>query len=285
MKSPRVWRTLQAHRVPWFRMLSLLLVIVVVAAGAVIAVRMLEPRFAFFPQLGEQTTPAALGVPYEADTIATADGERLQLWSLPHQSPRATVVYFHGNGGNLSVWAPILAGIHRQGYTVHAFDYRGYGLSTGKPTERGLYRDVSAVVSRVAPHLDPGVPVLYWGRSLGGTMAAYAATVRRPDGIIVESGFADIRSLLAGSPLAAAARLSSYRFPTAEFLVQARAPVLVLHGDADRVVPFAAGTTLFERLSDPKRFVVIRGGDHNDLAPPDEASYWSEIAAFAALVR
>ncbi len=266
-------------------MLSVLLVALVATVSVVIAVRMLEPRFAFFPEPGERTTPAALGVPYEAETVTTSDGERLQLWSLPHQKARATVVYFHGNGGNLSLWAPILVGIHQQGYTVHAFDYRGYGRSTGTPTERGLYRDVSAVVSRLAPRLDPGVPVLYWGRSLGGTMAAYAATARRPDGVIVESGFADVRSLLRGSPLGLVARLSSYRFPTAEFLVQARMPVLVMHGDADRVVPFAAGTTLFERLHEPKRFVVIPGGDHNDLAPPDRASYWSEIAAFAALIK
>jgi fermentation-respiration switch protein FrsA (DUF1100 family) len=148
-----------------------------------------------------------------------------------------------------------------------------------------LSRVVGVVVPRVPPRLDPGVPVLYWGRSLGGTMAAYAATVRRPDGVIVESGFADVRSLLVGSPLAVVARLSSYRFPTAEFLARAQTPVLVMHGDADRVVPFAAGTALFERLSEPKRFVVIPGGDHNDLAPPDETSYWNELAAFATLVR
>jgi fermentation-respiration switch protein FrsA (DUF1100 family) len=145
--------------------------------------------------------------------------------------------------------------------------------------------DVAAVRTRAPPRLAPGVPVLYWGRSLGGTMAAYAATVRRPDGVIVESGFADVRSLLVGSPLAVVARLSSYRFPTAEFLARAQTPVLVMHGDADRVVPFAAGTALFERLSEPKRFVVIPGGDHNDLAPPDETSYWNELAAFATLVR
>lgn len=266
-------------------MLSVLLATVAAAVIVVVAVRMLAPRFAFFPQRGEQTTPAALGVPYDSETVATSDGERLRLWSLPHQRPRATVIYFHGNGGNLSLWAPILVGIHRRGYTVHAFDYRGYGLSTGTPTERGLYRDVSAVVAHITPRLDPGVPVVYWGRSLGGTMAAYAATVRRPDGVIVESGFADVRSLLAGSFLGPAARLSSYRFPTAEFLVQARAPVLVMHGDADRVVPFVAGTTLFDRLHDPKRFVTIPGGDHNDLAPPDELSYWNAIAAFAAPAR
>ncbi len=66
---------------------------------------------------------------------------------MPHPAPRARILYFHGNGGNLSVWAPILAGIHRRGYAVHAFDYRGYGASTGRPSEQGLYRDVEAAAA------------------------------------------------------------------------------------------------------------------------------------------
>src|SRR5687767_3353893 len=110
-------------------MLSVLLAVALVIGGAGLAVRLLESRFAFFPQRGEQTTPAAFGVTYNAATIVTEDGERLHAWSLAHESPRAVVVYFHGNGGNLSVWAPVLVGIHRRGYTVHAVDYRGYGLS------------------------------------------------------------------------------------------------------------------------------------------------------------
>jgi fermentation-respiration switch protein FrsA (DUF1100 family) len=116
-------------------------------------------------------------------------------------------------------------------------------------------------------------------------MAAFAATVRRPDGVIMESGFPDVRSLLRGSPLGLVAPLSSYRFPTADLMAHVRTPVLVMHGDADRVVPFAAGRALFDRLEAPKRFVVIEGGDHNDLAPPNEVTYWQEIAAFADSTR
>src|SRR5688572_8725241 len=79
---------------------------------------------------------------------------------------RASVVYFHGNGGNLSIWAPILAGIHREGYAVYAIDYRGYGLSTGRPSERGLFRDLDAFVPWARDRVPAGLPVVYWGRSL-----------------------------------------------------------------------------------------------------------------------
>src|SRR5207244_9861974 len=107
-------------------------------------VRWLEPRFAFFPSAGETTTPAAFGVEFSTMTIATTDGEKLHAWLLRAPTPRAFVVYFHGNGGNLSIWAPILSGLAQRGYDVLAVDYRGYGPTTGRPTETALYRDAAA---------------------------------------------------------------------------------------------------------------------------------------------
>src|ERR1019366_2383537 len=166
--------------------------------------RLLTVKFAvaLFPALGETVTPREFGVDYTPLSIATRDGERLRAWALIHPAPRAQVVYFHGNGGNLSVWAPILAVIARHGYSVLAVDYRGYGVSTGRPSERGLYRDVDAVLEQFWGST-PRRPVMYWGRSLGTVMAAYAATVRTPDGLILESGFSDARSLVRTSPLLA----------------------------------------------------------------------------------
>jgi fermentation-respiration switch protein FrsA (DUF1100 family) len=256
-----------------------LIVIAVLAA----AVRALESRFAFFPSAGESTTPTDFGVPYEKTSLATVDGVSLRGWSLSHPSPRALVVYFHGNGGNLSVWAPILVGINRQGYAVRAFDYRGYGASTGRPSERGLYRDVDAAVEWAWRAGGGHRPVVYWGRSLGTTMAAYAATRRLPDGLILESGFPDARTLLRASPpLAFLGLFSSYRFPTAGWLEGVRSPVLVMHGDADRVIPFGAGRALFDKVRGPKQFVAIEGGDHNDAAPPDPKAYWAAVNEFIA---
>ena len=263
----------------------MLLKVIVTAVAAVVMlvalVRYLEPRFAFFPDAGESGTPAELGLAFESSTIATADGERLRAWTLPHAAPRATVVYFHGNGGNLSMWLPILAGLYRQGFTVHAIDYRGYGASTGRPTERGLYRDVEATLDWLPPHLDRGVPLVYWGRSLGTAMAAYAAARRRPAGLILESGFPDARSLLRTSPpLAVLGLFSSYRFATATYAQRAQCPILVLHGDDDHVIPYALGRALYEELPEPRTFVRIRGGDHNDVAPADADAYWTAIGSF-----
>lgn len=267
-------------------MLSLAITIVVFIGALALLVRWLEPQLAFFPFKGESETPRDFGIPFEAVTLDTADGETLRAWRMTPPAPqaaRARIVYFHGNGGNLSNWSPILAGIVRRGYGVFAIDYRGYGLSSGRPTEHGLYKDVDAAVAAAWPGDGNGTPLVYWGRSLGGSMAAYAATVKPPDGVIVEAGFPSARAAVSGSPVLAVLSLfASYRFPAAEFLGRAGRPVLMLHGDRDSVIPFALGRDLFERIPEPKTFVVIQGGDHNDATAPDPAAYWAAIDRFVA---
>jgi uncharacterized protein len=275
------WVVMPYSRVVWAA-IALLGLLVALA----VFVRAIESRLAFFPLAGETVTPRDFGVRYEALTIPTRDGERLHAWLLPADTPRARILYFHGNGGNLSVWAPILAGLTPHGYTVLAFDYRGYGLSTGRPSERGLYRDVDAVLDRGWRDADRRTPIVYWGRSLGTAMAAYAASIRPPDGLILEAGFPDARALVRSSPpLAFLALFSSYHFPTAELMRQVPSPTLVMHGDADTVVPFALGRALFDRLAGPKQFVIIRGGDHNDATPPDAPAYWGAVDAFISRAR
>ncbi|HKB12000.1 MAG TPA: alpha/beta hydrolase [Vicinamibacterales bacterium] len=265
---------------------ALLLRLTLFAAGAAIAlvalVRYIEPRLTFFPVAGETATPAQSGVPCESETIVTADGERLRAWTMARADARATILYFHGNGGNLSIWAPILAGVQRHGYAVHTLDYRGYGESTGRPSERGLYRDVDAALEWFhAAYGSRKCPSVYWGRSMGTTMAAYAAARRRPDGLILESGFPDARSLLRGFlPFKLLGLFSTYRFPTASYVQASHCPVLVLHGDRDRIVPFELGQALFEAVPQPKQFVRIAGGDHNDLEPADAETYWPAVHAF-----
>jgi uncharacterized protein len=262
-------------------MVSLLVAAAISVITVALIVRWLEPRFAFFPQTGETATPRDYRLEYEQSWIETSDGERVSAWTLPHRLPRARIVYFHGNGGNLSMWTPVLADIVVHGYAVLAFDYRGYGVSTGRPTERGLIRDVEAVIDRVTGEREPGRPIVYWGRSLGTAMAAYAATVRKPDGLILESGFSDARSLVRSSPVLAVLSLfSTYRFPTAGYLERVAVPVLVIHGDRDRVIPFERGRELYDRISGPKSFLRITGGDHNDLEPSDADAYWEGIGRF-----
>lgn len=264
---------------------SLMVWAVLIALGLA-AVKLLvlwaEPRMAFFPFPGEDDTPMRYGIPFEPLTIGTDDGEQLRAWWIPAEAPRAHVVYFHGNGGNLSIWTPVLAGLHRQRLSVLAVDYRGYGLSTGRPSERGLYRDAEATLARVEESFGRAdVPIVYWGRSLGTSMAAYAASRRPPDGIILESGFPSARSLLRSYPvLWVFSWFASYRFPAAEWMRGVSAPTLVIHGTNDSIVPYAQGRVLFDQLPGPKQFYAVQGGDHNDAVPVNADAYWKVVAAF-----
>ncbi len=269
------------------RALTIIVEILVVGIVALVLVaRWIEPRFAFFPTTGETETPREYGMAFEAQDVMTPEGDRLHAWIMRAANPRANIVYFHGNGGNLSMWAPCLTGIAKRGYSVFAFDYRGYGLSSGRPTELGLYHDAGIIAARAWAGESASVPTIYWGRSLGGTMAAYASTVRTPDGLILESSFPEARAVVRDSPIMMFLSLfASYRFPTAEFANRTSRPVLVMHGDRDSIVPFTLGRELYERLKGAKEFVTIEGKDHNDDVPLTAEAYWGAIDRFAASLQ
>lgn len=260
--------------------------------GAAVVLKLLvwwvEPRLAFFPTQGVQATPAQYGVPFIDVKVQTADGETLHGWWMAHPAPRAQVIFWHGNGGNLSLWLDAIAGINRRGFSVLAVDYRGYGASTGSPGERGLYSDADAALQLFNQRLrTPGVPVIYWGRSLGSPVAAHNASGAAPDGVVLESPFPDLRTAIAGNPvLLLLSVFSSYRFPTSALLERYDGPLLVIHGAADSIIPISAGRRVFERArGSRKRFVVIPGANHNDLHVVNAGLYWKHIDEFVAALR
>jgi fermentation-respiration switch protein FrsA (DUF1100 family) len=241
----------------------------------------LEPRAVFYPLRGEQETPARLGIRFESLRLRAADGVELAAWQLEPEAPKADIVYFHGNGGNLSLWLPVLATLHRFGYRVLAVDYRGYGTSAGTPSEQGLYADAEAVARHAMTNRQAGRPLLYWGRSLGGAVAAAAARAAPPDALILESTFPDKASVLRLNPLMRLLNaFSSYRLDTLDHLRGFTRPVLVVHAEGDSIIPFRLGRELFERLDAPKTFVTLKEGDHNDLYDAGNSTYWKPIHAF-----
>lgn len=251
-------------------------------AAVKLLVVVLEPRLTFFPLRGLTSTPQKGEISYQEMTVPTRDGENVHAWALHHPEARAEVVFFHGNGGNLSLWLDFLLELYHQSLTVIAFDYRGYGKSTGSPTEAGLYEDTAALVDHFWAHVHrPISSVLYWGRSLGGVMAAYATTVRKPDGLVLEATFSDKDSLLHHYPLLRIlAAFSRYRFPTVEFLRDLDRPVLVIHGTHDEVVPFSEGRKLFHQLNTEKYFYEIGGADHGNLHLIEPEHYQAEVWEF-----
>jgi fermentation-respiration switch protein FrsA (DUF1100 family) len=258
---------------------------IIISVVALVALKLfvtwLEPRAVFFPLRGEQETPARLGLRYTPLRLRAADGVELAAWQFEPASPTADIVYFHGNGGNLSLWLPVFTTLHGFGYRVLAIDYRGYGASDGKPSERGIYADGEAAARHAVANRDPNRPLIYWGRSLGGVVAAAAARAAAPDALVLESTFPDKASILRANAVMRVLNLfSSYRLDTVEHLRGFPRPVLVVHAERDTVIPFRLGRELFERLEAPKTFITLKDGDHNDLYDARNTAYWKPIHAF-----
>ena len=266
-------------------MVSWLVTSLVVVVVLKLLVIWLEPRMAFFPLRGVQETPAAAGLSFEDVSIRTRDGETLHAWWIEHPEPRGQVLFWHGNGGNLSLWLDVLVDLRRRGFSVLSVDYRGYGASTGRPSEQGLYADADAAVEEFDRRLRrPGVPVIYWGRSLGSTVAAYAVRAAMPDGLVLESPMPDARSLLRSNPLLwLLSFLSTYRFPTTRFLASYDGPLLVIHGERDSIIPPQLGRRVYEDAPTArKQFVGLPGADHNDPYFDTVPDYWRAVDRFLA---
>jgi fermentation-respiration switch protein FrsA (DUF1100 family) len=267
--------------------LRLLVFLVVAAAALKLLVWWLEPKMAFFPFRGVQETPATVGVEFTDQKIRTADGETLHAWWFAHAQPRAQIVYWHGNGGNLSLWMPVFVDLHRRGFDVLAVDYRGYGDSTGRPSEQGIYRDGDAAVAHFRERLHKKeLPTIYWGRSLGAAVASYTAAKSPPSGLVLESPFPDVAFLFARNPVMRFLSLfSTYSFPTSKHLEEYNGPLLVVHGDADSIIPFRAGQRVFEAApTRSKTFVTLPGADHNDVYST-RRDYAPAIDRFVASLR
>ncbi len=272
-------------------MIKAILIVALLIAVAGFALRWLvtavEPHLTFYPRQGLTDSPGDRGLDFEQVRIETQDGEELRAWFLPHSDPLAEVVFFHGNAGNLSLWLDFLSKLARQRLAVLAVDYRGYGVSSGSPTEEGLLLDARATVQAFWERVHhPDRKVVYWGRSLGGVAASYAASVREPDGIILEATFPDKRSLLHHYPvLRILSPFSKYRLATVDYLTNRRCPVLVVHGSQDSVVPVSQGRSLFEQLNAPKKLLIVEGAGHNDVEVIDPEVYWEGIATFLKALR
>lgn len=228
----------------------------------------------FYPSPPPQWTPAAEGRAYRELTIATSDGERLQAWLIepsrrgdaggPQAAKPAVVLYSHGNAGNIAHRIDIAAVFADLGLAVLLYDYRGYGGSTGAPSEDGLYADAAAVWEHLtrAEGFAPERIVLF-GESLGGAVSIELATHKRVAALILEDTFTSIADIGAHLyrwlPIRLLART---RFDSSSRIARVAAPVLVIHSPDDELVPIAHGRALFDAAREPKEFLAT-GGSHN----------------------
>ena len=240
-----------------------------------------QEKFVYRPSTRIKVTPASVGMYYEEVALVASDGVRLTGWYLPLADARGTVLFCHGNAGNISNLLAVAEDAHRLGLGILLFDYRGYGQSEGTPSEEGTHRDAEAAWNYLVQ--EAGVApdqIVIIGRSLGGPIAARLARDKTPAALFLEETFTSIPELGRELyPIFPVGLLARYEYPTLEYLKQVQCPVLVSHSRGDRFIVFAHGQRLYEAASQPKAFTELQGG-HSSAFSEDAATYEAGVEAF-----
>jgi uncharacterized protein len=245
--------------------LKSLLLIVVVGYCALVAVMYFAQRaLMYFPDTTRRP-PASAGLPQaEEVTLTTSDGERVIAWHVPPRGDKPVVLYFQGNGGGLDLRAHRFRRLADDGTGLVALNYRGYGGSSGRPSEAGLIADAVAAYDFAAARY-PVERIVLWGESLGAGVAVALAAERPVARVLLESPFtsaADVAT--AAYPIIPVRWLMKDQFRSDERIAKVRVPVFILHGERDRIVPISHGERLYGLINSPKRFVRLPRAEHND---------------------
>lgn len=266
-------------------MLRLLLAVIAAYLVVLLLAWLFQARLLYQPGVPGRSlvaTPAAIGADYESVTLTTKDGVELHGWFIPHASARATVLFFHGNAGNISHRLDFIAQLRDLGLAVLIDDYRGYGRSRGEPSETGTARDARAAWQYLTRErgLSPAEIVVF-GRSLGAAVAAELARGHRPAAVILASPFTSVPAAAQEAyPFLPARWLARIEYPTLRYVREISAPVLVIHSRKDEIIPFAHGRAVFEAAGEPKRFLPLASGGHNEGFMASREAYLAGIDCF-----
>jgi len=246
-----------------------LLIIGILAYAAMNAfVYFMQSRLIFYPNIPGRAlvaTPEDIGLPYENIEFVTEDNIRLHGWYIANQQAKGSLLFFHGNAGNISHRLDSIKIFHRLQLNVFIIDYRGYGQSEGKTTEKGTYLDAQAAWNYLIN--TRGISekqIIIFGRSLGASIASWLASKHAPAALIIESGFSSVPSM--GQrlyPFLPIRWLAHYKYNTKHYVKNVSRPVLVAHSRYDDIIPYEEGREIFLAAAQPKQFLEMRGG-HND---------------------
>lgn len=245
---------------------GLLLLALGIYAGFAAHLYLTQDQKIFFPEPDLQITPDQIGLPYDEVKLPSSDGVMLHGWYvIAAAKPRATVLYLHGNSGNIGSCLENVKQLVLLGMNVLVIDYRGYGGSTGQPSEQGLYDDAEAAwrylldTRKVSPQ-----EIVVYGQSLGGAVASWLAARHTPGALILEAAFTSLPDSAAERyPWLPVRWLSRYRFDTLATLKTVRCPVMIVHSIDDEVTPYRHGLRLYDAVDSSMATMLDLHGTHN----------------------
>ncbi|MCX8125073.1 MAG: alpha/beta hydrolase [Spirochaetes bacterium] len=231
----------------------------------------------------DKNFPAIKDTPFSVEDVYIKVNESVTLhgWFIPAVNAHFTLCYFHGNAGNIADRIEKIYLFHTIPLSVFIIDYRGYGKSTGKPSERGLYKDAEATWNYLinTRKLSPRTIILY-GESLGCPVSLYLASKIKPAGIIIDSSFTDVTSMVKHHSLGCMAIFFSESYPAIEYIKKIDIPILILHSKYDETVPFYMAEELYSACSSTKKHLVQLRGGHNNNFIVDAAIYRNSVKEF-----
>ena len=299
----RFFKNLWSSRKPGWLSVRIILLLV---TGLVTFVMLFEDRFIYFPSkypegdwdVGRLQAGRGGGVSAKIEDVwmTAADGVRLHGWyCTPPQTsgeesslvPDAmTLLWFHGNAGNLTHRYPVIEKLLERGVAVFIIDYRGYGRSEGSPSEEGLYTDARAAWDYLAHErkMPPG-NIIIFGDSLGGAVAIDLATKVEPGGLVVQSSFTSIKDMAAQVMPFLPTFILRTRMDSINKIARVRCPKLFIHSPADEMVPYRLGRQLYDAAAQPKQFYEVQGASHNEIDLIGGRAYFDAIGDFVRALR
>ena len=251
-----------------------ILLILYLVVGVVIY--LLQERLIFLPEKLPADYSFGFDAEFEEHFIQMDDGAKVNALHFTQKESKGLIVYFHGNAGNLARWGEIVMPFITMGYEVLILDYRGYGKSSGKRSERHMLSDAD-VIYNFAKKIEPETRIILYGRSIGSAFASYLAGKHSPSKLILETPFFSLKDVAKGViPIYPTSLLLRYRFENHAYLKTTKTPIFIFHGTDDEIVSYHSGKALFESTSpDKAKLITIQGGHHNDLSTFPE--YWNEL--------
>ena len=224
-----------------------------------------QKRIIFIPGREIFRTPKDEGLEFEDIDLNTPDGLTLNAWFIPNDNDAKTILFCHGNAGSMSSRIDTINLLHDMGFAIFIFDYRGYGISEGTPSEKGCYIDAETALKYMEEELLISQEnIIIWGRSLGGPIAAYIAGSGNFYASVLESTFTSIRDMAVHKfKILPTFIMTRFKFPTVDYVKQIQTPILIVHSPDDEIIPYRMGKVLFETASSsPKEFLSLNG-THN----------------------
>jgi hypothetical protein len=265
------------------RRMLLIPLIIIVSVYVIICAYLyfFQNRLLFYPTHDIALTPDQAGMVFEDQFFELTNGDKIHGWFIPGDSDKPTVLFLHGNGGNVGHRIEHLQFLHSLGVSTLIIDYRGYGRSTGVPTEQHMYDDAEIAYRWLVE--SKGIPtrrIFLFGESIGGAVAIDLATRVACAGLIIESSFTSLSQIAHHAfPFAPTGLLLRSDFNCIDKLSKISCPILISHSPDDDIIPFQFGERLFEAAKPPKKFVKLSGG-HNDRNYLADPAYVEAVSSF-----